>query len=395
MTDSVSTIVSLMYVLAVLIALVFFVLFGLRIGAIWLDRRTRHYLRKHHDYFEYVKSHLHDEEAPLQVPAGPLTKLELKVIQKKLFEWMEKIVGVECDKLTKLCRDLGLVELNMRRLRSEIHWIRLDAAYNLGVMRAKEAVPALLQLLEEESYGAPAFVIARAIAKCAQSEGELDRMVRILAKHRKRSYRLVADVLALSKIDCTPLLTGYLRETDEELAKIALTVLQHQSVPGACDLLQPFVRSNDPALRLLAVQAIVRHDAQMAPEQMRELIQHDDADVRAEAADAFGQLGIVSAVDLLKEGMKDPDWRVRYNSARSLIRLGDTGFRALCEIAKHGGELAQASLANDVIQEELSKGSLYSEDLEQAIRHNRRLHIYRQFFGGVDSGMQSGAWLSS
>ncbi|WP_047151325.1 HEAT repeat domain-containing protein [Aneurinibacillus tyrosinisolvens] len=369
------------YILFTLIVIVLVVLFSLRSRAIWQERQTRYYLQKYQSYFDYVKVHLHDR-APLQKPNGPLTKRELGVIQKKLFDWMGKIVGAERDKLTNLCRELGLVELNMQRLRSEIHGTRLDAVHNLGVIQAKEAVPALLQLLEEEKYGPPAFVIARAIAKCVQNEEELDKMVRILVKHRKQSHShlLVVDVLAQSRIDCTSMLYRYLTERDEKFVRIAMTALHNQFIPGVHDLLWSFVWSNDPELRILAVQAIVRQGTKMKREQMRELMQHEDATVRAEAADAFGHLGMVSVISLLKEGMKDFDWRVRYNSAKSLIRLGDAGFRALCEVAVYEEETLQASLAADMIEEELSKGSFYSKDLEQTIRHNNRLRIYRQFF---------------
>jgi hypothetical protein len=381
MTEHASDIIVLAYILIVLIVLVFFALFGLRTKAIWLERQTDRYLRKHQDYFDYVKSHLH-EDAPLRKPAGTLTKTELKVIQQKLFEWMEKIVGAERDKLTDLCVDLGLVELNMRRLRSEIHWTRLDAAYNLGVMQAREAVPSLAHLLGEEKYGSSAFVIARAISKCAESEEEIDRMVRNLAKFRKQSHRLVAEVLALSRIDCTALLTGYLQETDEELVKIALTGLQNRSIPGAYGDMPRFLHADDPELRLLAVQAIISHGTHMTAELMRELMHHEDAAVRAAVAEAFGRLGMAHTVDLLKAGMMDADRQVRLTSARSLLQLEDTGFKALCELAQRGEEPMQSRLADEVIQEELAKGALYYDDFEQAVGHNRKLRIYRQFFGG-------------
>ncbi|MEF3302701.1 HEAT repeat domain-containing protein [Paenibacillus sp. GYB003] len=386
MTESASHIIVLAYLLILLIVLVFVGLFGLRAWSIWFDRQTKRYTLKHQDYFEYVKSHLH-EEAPLGKPSGALTKTELKVIQNKLFEWMEKIVGGERDKLTQLCRDLGLVELNIRRLRSEIHWTRLDAAYNLGVMQAHEAIPELLQLLGEERYGSPAFVIARAISKSAQTEDELDRMVRTIAKHRKRSHRLVAEVLALSRVDSTPMLIGYLRENDDELAKIALTALQNRELPGALGLLSPFVRADDPELRLLAVQALVGQAAQLTEGHMAELLRHEDADVRLAVVDALGRLDRPYALGLLKTGMTDSDRRVRSQSARSLAGLEDEGFRALCEVAS-GSEPGEAALAGEVIQEELTRGALGFDDFETAMRHSRRLGIYRQFFDAPETGLQ-------
>lgn len=378
MTENASHIIVLAYILTALIVLVFVGLFGLRTWAIWSERQTKRYLHKHQNYLDYVKSHLH-EETPLGKPSGELTKFELKVIQSKLFEWMEKIVGAERDKLTQLCRELGLVELNMRRLRSEIHWTRLDAAYNLGVMQASEATDALQQLLDEESYGSSSFVIARAISKSAQHEKELDRMVRSLAKHRKHSHRLVAEVLGLSRIDCTAMLIRYLREQDDELVKIALTGLQNRAFAEAFDLLPPLVRADDPELRLLAVQALVGQGSQLTEGHMQELMRHDDAEIRLAIADALGRGGQPYAIALLKQGMADSDWRVKMSSAKSLARLEEDGFLALCEIAS-GSEPDEASVAGEVIQEELALGALYVDDFEQAMRHSRMVGIYRQFF---------------
>ncbi|MDF2724695.1 MAG: hypothetical protein K0Q59_4370 [Paenibacillus sp.] len=327
MAESASHLIVLAYILIALIVLVFVGLFGLRAWSIWFERQCRRYSLKHQDYFDYVKSHLH-EDAPLGKPSGKLTRIELKVIQNKLFEWMEKIAGAERDKLTQLCRDLGLVKLNLRRLCSENHWTRLDAANNLGVMQAKEAIPALLQLLDEESYGSPAFVIARAISRSAQSEEELDCMIRSIARHRKQSHRLVAEVLALSPVDCTSMLVRYLSEKDDELVKIALTGLQNRAIPGARELFPPLVRADDPGLRLLAVQAFVGQAEQVTEERMKELLRHGDAEIRLAVVDALGRIEQPYTIELLKMGMADLDWLVRFNSARSLARLEDSKWRA-------------------------------------------------------------------
>jgi HEAT repeat protein len=192
-------------------------------------------------------------------------------------------------------------------------------------------------------------------------------------------------MLVLSRVDWTPLLVDYLNETNEELVKLALTGLQTRSLPGTEELPSSLMDAQDSELRLLAVQAMVHQGTRMTPEQMSELMKHDDADVRAEAADAFGQVGMVASVESLKEGLEDSDRRVRYNSARSLVDLDSAGFAALCEVALQGGNSREAMLASDIIQEELSNGPIYSEDLEQAIRHNKRLEIYRQFFGGHEA----------
>jgi hypothetical protein len=230
MDENLSALEHLVEILSVFILFGTASLFIMKARNIWLEKRTARYALKHQDYFSYIAAHL-DEDTPLGVPYGPLKPLELKVIQEKLFAWIEQIQGEHRTKLTDLCRRLGLVELNQAKLRSGVHWDQVDAAYNLGVMRCKESVPELLNLLAKEKHDSSRFVIARAIAKCARDVSDLRSMVHLLVEHRRNVYELIADILLDSSVDYTPLLLEFLTEKDEELVKIALTALRGQTNP--------------------------------------------------------------------------------------------------------------------------------------------------------------------
>ena len=72
---------------------------------------------------------------------------------------------------------------------------KLDAAYHLGCMRVQEAAPALLEFLNEHKLNSSLFIVARAIAKCARDEQDIQQMVRALLKHNKRFYDLIVDII--------------------------------------------------------------------------------------------------------------------------------------------------------------------------------------------------------
>lgn len=230
MSDHLSIVVNIAYAISALILVGFAVLFVMRLRTVRADRRRSKYLAKHRDYFSYLAAHL-DGDAELGVPYGSLKPAELEVIRDKLFEWIEQIRGQDRAKLTDLCRRLGIVERELARLDSSAYWNKMDAVHHLGIMRCAEAVPRLFKLLEEEPYGSSLFVIARSIARCARDLSELRRMVLQLVKHRKGCHQLIADILADSSLDYTPLLTEFLREGDEDLVNIALLALRQYENP--------------------------------------------------------------------------------------------------------------------------------------------------------------------
>ncbi|UUZ83642.1 hypothetical protein LJK88_07385 [Paenibacillus sp. P26] len=143
--------------------------------------QIRQSLDKHQDYFTYLSAHI-DQEGPLMPPPGKLSPAEQSAIQSKSLEWIETIGGEHRDKLTALCRDMGLVELERKRLRSPRRGTRIEAAYRLGIMRASECTEDLLKLLEQEGAESTAFVVGRAAAKCAGSLEELHRLLILLTR---------------------------------------------------------------------------------------------------------------------------------------------------------------------------------------------------------------------
>lgn len=59
------------------------------------NRLAKHqeiFLEKHQPYFVYLQRHMLDPD-PFQPPKGPLRTLEMRVIQDKLMEWMDKFSG--------------------------------------------------------------------------------------------------------------------------------------------------------------------------------------------------------------------------------------------------------------------------------------------------------------
>lgn len=101
---------------------------------------------------------VHVEKALFDAPAAELAEGfrprrwgDLDVIEEVLLEHMRHLEGPPFEALRGVAVGLGLLERNLRRLRSAGRHRRGRAMHALGVMRAREGVAGLLEALETET----------------------------------------------------------------------------------------------------------------------------------------------------------------------------------------------------------------------------------------------------
>ncbi|MED4782108.1 HEAT repeat domain-containing protein [Brevibacillus choshinensis] len=365
-----------LYVLSGVTVLGLLVLFGLKLRNIAAEKRTKLCLEKYQDYFVYLQAHGEEEER-LRTPYGEVSMQEKKIIQKKLFELMERFTGVHRRKLAWLCEDLGLVDLDLKRLGCSWKWTRVDAAYNLGVMRSQRAVPGLLQLLEKLDYDPSLFIVARAVAKCARNGNDLGEMVRQLVKHRKNFHPLIVDIISESEVETGPLYVAFLQEADTDLVEIGLIGLSVNNQSNLEPYLHKLVHAKEKEVRIKAVKLMCKDSRLLTDKRVREFFAHQDWEIRAAVAKAIGTLGLAVHIPLLKKAVVDSHWWVCHHSARSLAQLNIEGFQALCEILQEGRFGNHVQLAHQVVQEELAKGKQKLDDQEKQLQYNQKLHLYQ------------------
>jgi hypothetical protein len=365
---------------AILLALItggLAILFILRTKSRSSEQQTAFYLHKHKDYFQYLSIHI-DNPEPLLPPPGRLKLRELVAIQQKLLEWIEMFEGSHRDKLSQLCVDMGFVERERKRLHSLRHWERIDAAYHLGAMRAKNCCGELLSLLEREFDDSTAFVIGRAAAKCAQQPGELRKLVLRLAKHHPQSHHLILDIAGSSSLNPLPLYLDLLQAQDIDLNLLALIGLTGYNESDAIPFLYGFVQSEHKELRIKAAKLLMQYTHLLQPEQLIAFMVHSDWEIRAAAMKVAGEHPTGDFILVLKEALNDPDRRVRHNSTQSLAKLGLRGFEALCE-AHMAPDILNMNTVSEVVHEQLEIASALAEqDITQRIYFNELSHMYEK-----------------
>lgn len=366
------------YVCLSLIGIGIVVLFYMKIKHINTERKIEAYLQKHQDYFKFLQLHLNSIDA-LPLPPGSLTKLEKRVIQDKFIEWIEQFKGDLREKLIVLCHDAGFVKEDIKLLDSLFYGRRIAAAYRLGGMRATEAVPRLLSMMEEQKYSPITIVIARSIAKSADRGDQLKEMLHHLLRHGKPIHNLAADIIMETRLDSSRLLLKLLEDENSDFVKVALAAMWGQAVPEVVPALDRLVGTGEKDVRAEAVKLYLSSNPALKDETIKELMSDSDWEVRAAVAQSLGKTHAVGSIPLLRAALQDANWWVRNNSAESLAQLGETGFEVLCQIAKHGSGAEREIALYHIERTMLQDGE--HQKLDQMVAYNKKKLLYERNFG--------------
>jgi hypothetical protein len=341
-----------------------------------IKKKKAAYLKKHQPYFLYVQSNL-EESAKLRVPPEKLHRLELEVIQDQLTEWIERLQGSQRDKLITLCEDLGLVKMHLKRLRRKVGWKKMASIYHLGMMRSRHAAPFLLEEMETHKRGPSLYILARSVAKCARDENDIRKMIQILVRHPKTAHHLAADIMKDSGFDLTRLAEEFLKAQDEHIIRIALIYLQGQVCFNLLPTLNRLLDADQKRLRIEAANVMLKSIPTMSMDWMNKLMKHQDWEIRALAAKTLGSWEVSGHIGLLLEGLKDSSWQVRYNSAKSLAS-SEKGFIVLCQAAANTKGPFDTGLLQNVIEEELWKGTSRTFNRFDHLRKQKVYEFYKR-----------------
>ncbi|MBN8235921.1 hypothetical protein JF544_11710 [Halobacillus kuroshimensis] len=343
-----------------------------------VEKRRAQCLVRHKDYLDYVQMHLGEEDR-LRTPGGSLTTFERRVLQSELVQWINRLDGVYRHRLLRLCGDLGLVEHNLKRLGSHRPLVRLDAAYHLGALRAPEATSSLLSLLYKKRVDSSSFIYARAAAQTATQLSEMGDLLRFLIENGKQDVHLTADITRESELDLTQLFITFLHEKNPKYVKLGLIGLQNSVKADLPDRIQELTKSDDRDIRMNAAKLLIS-SVDLSEEDVQFYLAFPDWEVRRLFAEWIGRSGLIQYIPLLSTRMEDVNWMVARASAASLVRMGDEGFEALCQLAVGNGSEHGRALAREFIEEDLKQSAAASSHVEDIMSHNHKEFLYKKYF---------------
>jgi HEAT repeat protein len=284
------------------------------------------------------------ENLTLEYLSGEVSSEEIgKAVKTKYFnlfaEFMEKYLetlkGKDFQNLTHLLKEMGLFDYNLKRLGSRKRWHRVYAAFFLGLLRDKEAVPGLQKGLKDKDY-LMSFACATALAKIGEKQ-HLKETLSLLTRREDLGPDKAAEVLLeFGNGICSELVSILNRvNIDSKWKYLIIDLLGYwQYLESGPTLLKLLNASKDSQMKIRSIKALGEMSYLESAPALAAHLDDENWHMRSEAARALGKIGASEYSDKMLKSLADKDWWVRYNAARALANFGEEGIALLKKMTK-------------------------------------------------------------
>lgn len=274
---------------------------------------------------------------------------DLAVVLPMLLQLSLDLRGEERERVSRLAEQIGVAASELRRLGSFRSLARAEAAKNLGLLRVRAALPALLLRVDHDRDRSVRLACARAIGEIGGPEA-VRGLLGLLDDPAPGIVRRVQEVLLETAPGAVLEIVRHARAASSDGVRCAaVELLGALRDPLASDLLLEMVAAPDVELRTKAAKAAAAIGDPRFGAAFARLMRDPAWPVRCQAATGLGAAGVVDAVPVLREAMADAVWWVRFNAACSLAELGRVGRAALTE-ATSDGDGRRRDVARYVLQ---------------------------------------------
>jgi len=236
-------------------------------------------------------------------PRGPVGD----AVREFLVDHLSFISGDLRGRLVTILESAGYVAAAMRQLRSPLGENRLKACMILGGMHSRIAIPALIEIFNDDPDAMVRITAAEALGVVGAEPAVAHLLTALRDPTRFQQVR-VAEVLARMGMMAVPALTAAVDDDDVRMSALALDILADIG----------WMSDFDPAIRALT---------------------HASPEVRARAAEALGRAGAIEATEAVMKAAADPAWFVRVRVMKALEALGAPRERS--QRARYLGTLEQ------------------------------------------------------
>jgi HEAT repeat protein len=259
--------------------------------------------------------------ALLEGEAGSLHDLarrDVRVLAGLIGRYRRRIRGESAERITAFFEQRGLVDRELRALRSLRAWRRATAAFALGDMGAETATSALVRALQDPKRCVRASA-ARSLGSL-EAVAAVDPIVHAFAE--RRVPRLIAGQALLSiGPAAAPVLCRLTSDPDPEARAFAIELLGLLGDPVDASYVLPHLRDTSAEVRAKAARALGRLGAEEAAAELAAALEDRIVFVRAVAARALGLVGDTSAVPVLLEVARRDDFAAAHAAAAAAARL--------------------------------------------------------------------------
>jgi len=310
------------------------------INKAWRETQAARRARQRRELEPRILSWAHGDEKTVRTALdGTPSALDLVVIEQILLDHIQRVRGIESERMAQAMEQLGFIDSYLEGLESRRWWCRAEAAEKLGLAASKRAVQALSSALDDEMPE----VRLRAAKALGQLGGVASarKLARALNEPNRWSTIRIADILiGMGRKSIDTVIEAFDGLTREgQLA--ALDIVGRVRPVSATPWLINKTKDESPDIRARACHALGNigdpnvHDVLIAS------LNDNEWPVRAMAAKALGRMLVAGAIPDLSAALRDPQWWVRHNAARALRAIGPRGLAALEELVADGDAFAR------------------------------------------------------
>ena len=301
------------------------------------------------------------ENLTLKYLSGEVSAEEIgKAVKTKYYdlfaEFMEKYLetlkGEDFQNLTYLLQKVGLFDYNLNRLNSKKKWHRVYAAFFLGLLRDKEAVPALGKGVEDKD-SLVSFVSATALAKIGEKRHLKETLLVLTRRKDLRPGQAAGVLLEFGSGACTELggLLG-MESVTRQWKYLIIDLLGYwrhlEAGPMLLELLQA---SDDRQIKMRCIKALGQMSCIDSVSTLASYLDDEDYLVRLETVKALGRIGVWDYSAEMASCLSDENWHVRYHAAQALAAIGKEGVAVLEEATRQKTSSDAQRIARHILSE--------------------------------------------
>jgi len=259
---------------------------------------------------------------------GVLTRFDRRLVRGILLRLALDLRGDSGEAIAGLYRKLGFLRADLVRLKSWSATTRTNAAADLGLVRITDALPALLEALDDRDVR----VRQTAVWAVGQVGGPetLAALVRLLGDPSRLVARRAQEVLAERGNETKDAILGYARKTSSRAGRLAaIELLGWLRIAEGADLLLTFTTDMDPEVRIKSLKAAAAIGDPRFMEIFQRGLEDSRWEVRCQAAKGLSLFGSPDSIPGLTTALRDRHWWVRFYAATALAEVGPLGEEAL------------------------------------------------------------------
>lgn len=253
---------------------------------------------------------------------------KIEIIIESSSYYFENFAGGFVKEIIKLYEEAGLIDYEVKKLKSKNLYKKALACKRLGEFRSKKAIPLLLEELDAR-YVDVSYNVFLALAKIGDEEAFIKAFRE--SNNIMLSERSLIEIVDSFEGDKINIYKTMIKSNNSYVASIFIKSAGNFKDYSLTEEISYFLDDENKEKRIAAIKSIGEIGDAEYIGKIIPLLEDKDWEVRAVASKSLGMFGEKIVIAPLMKALSDSQWFVRYNAANSILDV-DNDFTYLLDI---------------------------------------------------------------